>query len=47
MNPSYADGIRELFPRAEFEVIAGAGHRVHVDRPERFPDTIEDYLREI
>ena len=30
------DLIRRLFPRAEFCVIAGAGHWVHADQPEAF-----------
>mgnify|MGYP000944376169 CR=1 FL=1 len=36
--------IHALFPRAEFETIPGAGHRVHAEQPERFLKVVRDFL---
>jgi pimeloyl-ACP methyl ester carboxylesterase len=39
------DLIRRLFPRAEFCVIAGAGHWVHADQPEAVFASVLNFLR--
>lgn len=39
-------GIKEEFPLAELEVIAGAGHWVHADQPEVFTQRILQFLNE-
>ncbi len=36
--------IEALFPRASFEVIAGAGHWVHAEQPEAFVDLVGQFL---
>ncbi len=36
--------IAALFPQAEFAVVAGAGHRVHADRPDGFMDAVVGFL---
>lgn len=36
--------IRTFFPAAEFVVIPEAGHRVHVDQPERFLEAVGTFL---
>jgi pimeloyl-ACP methyl ester carboxylesterase len=37
--------IREMFPRARFVVVKGAGHWVHADNPAGFLSVIEAFLR--
>lgn len=37
--------IRSLFPRAQIETIAGAGHWVHADAPDALADVVTDFLR--
>jgi len=44
LQPGYENGIRELFPWAEFEVIADAGHRVHADQPDAFIQRVAAFL---
>jgi pimeloyl-ACP methyl ester carboxylesterase len=36
--------IRELFPLAQIQTIAGAGHWVHADQPEEFLRRLLDFL---
>lgn len=36
--------IKELFPKAEFVVIPGAGHWVHSERPSEFITTLCNFL---
>ena len=40
----YHGQIYELFPQAEFAVIADAGHYPHVEQPEVFLKRITDFL---
>jgi pimeloyl-ACP methyl ester carboxylesterase len=37
-------GIRELFPRAQFESIPDAGHWVHAEKPEEFAGAVLRFL---
>lgn len=37
--------IRTLFPLARFETIPGAGHLVHVENPDRFVETVVNFLK--
>ncbi|GLY73949.1 alpha/beta fold hydrolase [Actinoallomurus iriomotensis] len=34
----------EALPYGRFEVVAGAGHWIHVDRPKEFCDLVEDFV---
>ena len=36
--------IREMFPRANLETIAGAGHWVHADAPARFAEVVSGFI---
>lgn len=40
----HREPIRTFFPAAEFAVIPEAGHRVHVDQPERFLEAVVTFL---
>ncbi len=42
--PEYHDGIRALFPRADFHEIAGAGHWIHAEKPREFIAVAEELL---
>ena len=44
IQPQHQGRIFALFPQAEFAVIKDAGHRVHVDQPERFVDRLLEFL---
>ena len=44
VQPGHDQEIRALFPWAEFEVIADAGHRVHADRPGQFLERVAAFL---
>jgi pimeloyl-ACP methyl ester carboxylesterase len=44
VQPGHAHEIRELFPWAEFEVIADAGHRVHAEQPGLFLERVAGFL---
>lgn len=44
IQPQHQSRIFALFPQAEFAVIKDAGHRVHVDQPERFIDRLVEFL---
>jgi esterase len=44
VKPGDDQQIRELFPWAEFEVIADAGHRVHADQPKVFMQRVAGFL---
>ena len=39
-----ADAARTLFPATEFEVIAGAGHWLHAEKPREFLDAVNRFL---
>lgn len=39
------DEIKRLFPAAEFETIAGAGHWVHADKPNELLAVIKEFLQ--
>ncbi len=41
---SHRQAILELFPRARFEVVPGAGHWVHSEKPEQFMAVVDKYL---
>ena len=45
LNPEDESLMRELFPQAEIQTIAGAGHWVHADAPEAFLRLALDFLR--
>lgn len=36
--------LAEALPYGRFEVVAGAGHWIHVDQPEEFCDLVEDFV---
>lgn len=37
-------GIRAIFPRALFQTIDGVGHWVHAEAPQKFADTVMEFL---
>jgi esterase len=45
--PSDEPHIRELFPRAEIETIAEAGHWVHADAPREFVRRVTEFLQRV
>jgi len=45
VRPSYHEKIRALFSRAEIEVIEGAGHWLHAERPREVEAAVESFLR--
>lgn len=45
LQPQDEDSIRELFPRAEFTTIPGAGHWVHMDQPESLVKAVKNFLK--
>lgn len=46
LQPASVPGIRALFPCAEFERIADAGHWVHADQPAALLRGLNDWLRD-
>src|SRR3954468_2425219 len=44
VRQSHHDEIRRLFPKARIEIIAGAGHWLHVEQPDRFVDSVLGFL---
>ncbi len=44
INPADESLIRELFPQAEIQTIASAGHWVHADKPDEFLRLVLDFL---
>jgi pimeloyl-ACP methyl ester carboxylesterase len=42
--PSDEPHIRELFPAAQIQSIAGASHWIHADQPEEFVRLVLDFL---
>ncbi|TVR97857.1 MAG: alpha/beta fold hydrolase [Rhodospirillales bacterium] len=42
--PAHQNAIFHLFPQAEFAVIAGAGHRPHVEQPAAFLERVRTFL---
>lgn len=47
VRPSSEAGIRALFPNAELQSIADAGHWVHADQPETLLCALQDWLDEV
>lgn len=39
------ESVAELFPKNRIEMIANAGHWLHVEQPERFVQTVESFCR--
>ena len=37
--------IRKMYPKAKVEMIAGAGHFVHSDKPQEFLEIVKNFLR--
>lgn len=44
LRPEARPGIREQFPAATFEVVAGAGHWLHAERPREVEDVVRTFL---
>ena len=44
VRPEHHARIRELFPRAEIDALAGAGHWVHADQPAAFVERVSRLL---
>jgi esterase len=44
VSPAHHDRIRALFPAAEFEQIAGAGHWLHAEQPRAFEAAVRAFL---
>ena len=44
VQPEAQPEIRQLFPNAEFEAIAGAGHWLHAEKPREFQAAVEAFL---
>lgn len=44
MVPAYRDAVLNLFPRADYKVIMGAGHWPHAEKPVEFTKIIVEYL---
>jgi len=44
VTPEDEPRIRELFPRAQIQTIAAAGHWVHADQPDEFLRLLLDFL---
>ncbi|MFN0116528.1 MAG: alpha/beta fold hydrolase [Paracoccaceae bacterium] len=43
VRPEHRDPILALFPQARFEVLAGAGHWLHADRPREFEAAVRAF----
>src|SRR4051794_1415183 len=44
VRQSHHDEIHRLFPKARIEIIAGAGHWLHAEQPDRFVDSVLGFL---
>jgi len=44
VRPEHRDRIKELFPRARFAKIPGAGHWLHAEKPRAFEAAVRAYL---
>lgn len=44
VRPEYREHIRELFPKARFAKLPGAGHWLHADKPREFEETVRVFL---
>jgi pimeloyl-ACP methyl ester carboxylesterase len=44
VRPEHRDAIRELFPKARFARIPGAGHWLHAEKPREFEETVRVFL---
>lgn len=45
VKPERRPEILRLFPRAEFEAIAGAGHWLHAEKPREFQTAVDAFLK--
>lgn len=44
VQPSHHSEIRRLFPQAQIQTVANAGHWVHSDKPQDFMDAVSSFL---
>ena len=44
VQPEHRDRIRELFPRARFAKLPGAGHWLHAEKPRDFEASLRAFL---
>lgn len=44
MSPLLEPRVRELFPKAEFKALPGAGHWLHAEQPDNFVGAVDDWL---
>lgn len=44
VRPEHRDQIRELFPKARFAKLPGAGHWLHAEKPREFEETVRVFL---
>lgn len=44
LEPRHHAAARTLFPAADFDIVAGAGHWVHAEQPAVFLDTVRPFL---
>ncbi|EDV22190.1 Protein ABHD11 [Trichoplax sp. H2] len=44
INSDNLDDIKKFFPKYEMKVIAGAGHLLHVERPQEFTDIVMEFI---
>ena len=42
---SHRPGIKEMFPRAKFEVVPGSGHWLHAEKPAQFQKILDKYMK--
>ena len=42
--PAYETRIRELFPNAQIETLAGTGHWLHAEQPQAFNQLVKEFL---
>ena len=47
VRPEVSRGYADVFPKARFEMITGAGHMVFNDRPDQFADAVRSFLRSL
>jgi len=45
VTPAHHNEIKRLFPAAQFQAIAGAGHWLHAEQPQPFVAAVTDFLR--
>ncbi|WP_370030541.1 alpha/beta fold hydrolase [Oceanicella sp. SM1341] len=44
VRPKHEEAVRALFPAAEFETLAGAGHWLHAEKPREFIAAVDAFL---